>query len=137
MPINVKSVLKQQLKLKFGYVIGVFLVCSVCYAEIDPKTAEICIMGEARGEPYAGQVAVAEVLRRRGSTNGFYGCKAKFSPTSRESSRAKNAWEESQKSNYSHGATHFESTDFKTPYWAGDMTVVARIGKHKFYRKIS
>jgi hypothetical protein len=32
------------------------------------------------------------------------------------------------------GGTHFESTDFPTPYWVGDHKEVFRHGKHVFYK---
>jgi spore germination cell wall hydrolase CwlJ-like protein len=81
--------------------------------------------------------AVAEVIRRRGSLRGIYGLNAPH--VDKEPSwvwtQAKKAWDDSATSDITHGATHFESTDFKTPYWTKGMKEVAHIGKHKFYKK--
>jgi spore germination cell wall hydrolase CwlJ-like protein len=35
---------------------------------------------------------------------------------------------------FTNGATHFESTSFKTPYWANGMKVTLVLGKHRFYK---
>jgi spore germination cell wall hydrolase CwlJ-like protein len=94
------------------------------------------IMGEARGEPYKGQVAVAEVLRRRNSLVGFYGYRSNFTPTQKEIDTARRAWKESIRSNYSMEATHFEGDRFKTPSWAKGMKEVAHIGHQRFFKEV-
>jgi len=105
-----------------------------------------CILGEARGE-YAKQgerafVAIAEVLRRRGSTQGVYGCTDTIPAKDMVYMKAKGyfriaeqAWKKSATTNITNRATHWESTDFPVPYWAEKMKVVAIIGKHKFYKE--
>jgi hypothetical protein len=35
-----------------------------------------------------------------------------------------------------HGATHWEGTAFKKPYWVKGMLLVATIGNQNFYREI-
>ena len=113
-----------------------FLMAGRLFAEeITEAQAVQCIMGEARGEPYEGQVAVGEVLRKRGKLSGFYGCFANFKATQGEFKKAQKAWRESSKTDYSNGATHFEGDSFKQPYWAKDMKVVAHIGRQTFYAK--
>ena len=112
----------------------VFWIRIALASDVPREQAIRCVMGEARGEPYKGQVAVAEVLRRRGSTIGMYGC-SYTDWTEKEWSKAELAWEESASTNYSKEATNFESTDFKKPYWSKDMDLVVTIGKHQFFRK--
>ena len=104
--------------------------------EITEAQAIKTIMGEARGEPYKGQVAVAEVLRRHGNTIGFYGYTARFKASKREIETARKAWMESAKSNYSNGANHFEGDCFKRPRWSEEMKVVAHIGKQTFFKEV-
>jgi hypothetical protein len=88
-------------------------------------------MGEARNQSYVCQVATAEALRNRGTTDGVYGCKASFKEPAWVWRRAEKAWKESATSNLVKGASHWESTDFKKPSWAGKE--LARYGKHAFY----
>jgi spore germination cell wall hydrolase CwlJ-like protein len=98
-----------------------------------------CIIGEAEGEGYEGMLAVSEAIRNRGSLKGVYGCQA---------SRVKNrlysqavlqtanlAWQNSLHTNTVRGATHWEGTAFKTPYWAKDMIVTATIRNQRFYKE--
>ena len=110
------------------------LVVTPAYA-MDAKTGIRCLMGEARGESFECQVATAEVIRTRNSTQGIYGCKAQINEPAWVWDRAERAWKQSETSNLSKGATHFESTDFKTPYWVNGMVLVAHVGKHKFYKE--
>jgi len=94
-----------------------------------------CLMGEARGESYICQVATAEAIRNRGTTKGVYGCSAKFNEPAWVWKRAEKAWHESATTNLVKDADHWESTDFKVPYWAKSMTVTAQHGKHVFYKR--
>ena len=105
-------------------------------AEIVPDDIAIrAIIGEASGEGLKGMQAVGEVIRRRGSLKGVYGFKAPHVDKEPEWvwKMARKAWKDSEFSNLSNGATHFESTDFKNAYWMEDMECVAHIGKHRFY----
>lgn len=105
---------------------------------IPDDQAILAIIGEAEGEPYKGKVAVAEVIRRRGSLKGVYGIRAKrvvehlYSQKTYEDCRR--AWIESASTNYSLGATHWEGTAFPVPYWAKTMTVTVIIGHQRFYK---
>lgn len=94
------------------------------------------LIGEASGEGERGMQAVAEVIRRRGSLKGFYGLNAPHvdKQPAWVWKRARKAWEASKTSNITNFATHFESKDFKTPYWAKGRQPCAVIGKHLFYR---
>lgn len=103
---------------------------------LDEGLAVRAIIGEASGEGFKGMQAVGEAIRNRGTLHGVYGAKAKHVDLEPEWvwKRAEKAWEASAKSDLVKGASFWESTEFKTPYWAKDMTVTAQIGKHKFYK---
>lgn len=106
-------------------------------AAVSEADAVRTIVGEAAGEGARGMRAVASVLRTRGSLAGFYGYKAKHvdKQPAWVWEQARRAWRESATKNYANGATHFESTDFKRPDWSKGMTVVAHIGRHRFFRR--
>lgn len=97
-----------------------------------------CIVGEASGQSYVEQVAIAEALRNRGTTKGVYGCTAKHNKTEPAWvwARCKKAWRESVGTDYVKGGDHWENvTAFGKPYWASQMTVTARVGSTVFYAK--
>ncbi len=116
--------------------IALGLCTPIAKASIEDKTAIRCLVGEASGEGLKGMQAVGEVLRRRGTTKGFYGCNASHIVLEPEwvIRYAKIAWERSKTSNITNGATHFEGNSFKRPYWAKDAIVTARIGNQTFYK---
>ena len=115
---------------------------------IGEELAMRTILGEAEGEPYLGKIGVAETLRTRRSVKGFYGAKAiRFDGKNYWRGNRKidavtvgqalKAWRESEFSNVSHGATHFENVEaFGIPYWAHSMTPTVKIGSHQFYREV-
>jgi len=112
---------------------------------------------EARGEPYEGKVAVAEVILRR-SRKGFMSDGTipgtvlrpwQFSGWNTDDSNriraAKiddgdpvvaeclKAWEEAKAgSNFSGGALHYFNPSVIEPMWAKAARVVAEIGRHRF-----
>ena len=104
-------------------------------APITEAQAVRAIIGEAAGEPYAGKLALAGALRNRATLKGVYGFSAKVLPphTDKTVRDAQRAWACSLTNDTSLGATHWESKDFKVPYWAKSMTVTTNIGKHVFY----
>lgn len=111
-----------------------------CFAdEIPDDLAVRAIIGEAEGEPYQGKVAVAEVIRRRGSLKGVYGLKAprvvKKLYSQKTYDECARAWDESVNTNYSQSATHWEGTAFPSPYWAKNMIVTVTIGGQRFYKE--
>jgi len=125
---------------------GMFPVCVLAlltfatpaHASIPDADGIRALMGEARGElvrDYRCAVATAEAIRNRGTLQGVYGFKAKFNEPAWVWKRAEKAWKESAGTNYTKGADHWESTDFKTPTWAKSMIETAHIGKHRFFRK--
>ena len=113
--------------------------------EISDDIAIQCILGEARGEyakhGYPAFLAIADALRNRGTVRGVYGCKADMGKERAYMANkgyyraARQAWLESKTANVVNGASHWESTDFETPYWAKDMVVTYQVGKHKFYKE--
>ena len=92
------------------------------------------VMGEARGESYEGKVALAEALYRRGTLKGVYGYKVKVKEAKWVWNQAKDACVEGKTSNLVPGATHWEGTAFKTPYWVSSMDEVKVIGNQRFYK---
>lgn len=115
------------------------------------------IIGEARGESLAGQIAVGEVIRERIGKRwfghdaedvcmksmqfSFWDDKDTAIRTLQRISpevwqRASQAWHESAKTNLSKGATHYCRYDV-WPAWRTDpsMKFKGRIGRHVFYRE--
>jgi spore germination cell wall hydrolase CwlJ-like protein len=114
------------------------LICSPVYAEI-PKEV-YCVIGEAEGEGYEGMLAVSEAIRNRGKLSGVFGCRSPRVVGHKYNNKTLNlaikAWSDSKGSNdITKGATHWEGTAFKTPYWAKDMILTATIGNQRFYKE--
>lgn len=121
-------------------------------AQISDSKAVKCVLGEYESGTLEDMTATAEALRNRmvlmGSSRalrGVYGCKAVsesvdiFKRGRRvipdyAVKRAYKAWEASRTSNLTLGASFWESTDFKEPYWAKSMVKTAKIGRHQFYK---
>lgn len=114
------------------------LICGTAYAET-PKEV-LCVIGEAEGEGYSGMLAVSEAIRNRGTLKGVYGCNAprvrKHAYGDKVLNTAIKAWKDSEgSSDITNGATHWEGTAFKTPYWAKGMILTATIGNQRFYKE--
>ena len=104
---------------------------------------------EARGEPLAGQWAVAEVTMTRSANSSRSVCEEVFADRqfswtllTRPTITNRVAWDTAlyvargtleHGSSFAKGATHFHSTKVK-PKWAKQLCVVTTIGKHVFYR---
>lgn len=133
-----------------------FLIsCQPAVHALEDSLAVKCILGEAEGESLEGMTAVGEAMRNRiakmgesGALRGVYGCKAvsERGGVYRRGARiipdyavkrAIKAWEASGVSNLVGGASFWESTDFKRPYWAKNMVKTATIGKHEYFIAIS
>lgn len=119
--------------------IVIIFIASVASAAEIPQEV-YCVIGEAESEGAIGMQAVSEAIRNRGHLRGVYGCKAprvigkKYSQRTLEIARK--AWADSAGSgDITHGATHWEGTAFKTPYWAKDMIVTATIANQRFYKE--
>lgn len=113
------------------------------------------IYHEARGEPFAGQVAVAQVAMRRAGYKAERVCEVVVapkqfswtgSPKKKPADRAawgravlaaKKAllWAKGAGEDRSKGATHYHASHVK-PLWSRGMTPVAVIGGHYFYRGV-
>lgn len=122
--------------MKYLILVAILLYPQSAKAGIQENVAVQCIMGEARGESYRGKIAVAEALRNRGTIKGVYGCRAKFKEPDWVWKQAKKAWRASRKTNLVKGASNWESSDFKTPYWAKGAKITTKVGKHIFYRGV-
>lgn len=129
-------------------------------SELIPATclAIATIYGEAAGEPYAGKLAVAEVIRNRmktrhqsdGSVAGtvlkpwqfslwntdgtgrIRACKAGEGSVAGQECRR--AWEESEQSNTVQGALYYFADYIHPPSWAAGMEHIRKIGRHLFYK---
>lgn len=121
---------------KWILVILLVLINHLATAQVDSSTAIKAIMGEARGEGFRGMVAVGCAIRNRGHFRGVYGLRDKkiYNEPQWVWDLAKKAWEESAKKDIVDKASHWESVDFKKPYWADSMIVTVKIGKHIFYK---
>lgn len=110
----------------------------LAFSQVADSQAILAIVGEAENQGLTGMTAIGEAIRNRGTLSGVYGLK---SPRVKKAPKwvfamAREAWEASETSNLVKGAQFWESTDFKTPYWAKGMIETAHIGKHKFYREV-
>lgn len=121
--------------------ISIFVFLALLPAEANQKspgipeeTAIRCIAGEARGESLKGQIAVAEVLRRRGSVSGIVGCRAKYQDSREIREKARKAWRRSKHTNFSRGADHFDGAAFPRPKWSKKMKKVAVVGNQIFWK---
>ncbi len=112
---------------------------SLCAKDSITESKAIRILiGEASGEGEKGMQAVGEVLRRRNSTRGFYGLRAKHvdKQPAWVWSMARRAWMKSAASNITKGATLFENiVDFKKPYWYNSSEVTVTVGRHTFLKQ--
>jgi hypothetical protein len=124
--------------LFWWFIISLMAGCSIA-AEIPQDKAVLAIIGEAEGEGYKGMLAVAGAIRNRGSLKGVYGLNAPRVVKHRYSlatyKLAQQAWQESAFSDITGGATHWEGTKFKTPYWANGMIKTVVIGNQAFYKE--
>lgn len=124
-----------------GIVLFIVASCEEAFpAEIDEEQAIVCLAGEARGESEEALTAHGEAFRNRfaryGKVTGVFGCRAKFTEPEYVWEKVRRAWRKSATSKLVNGATHWESTDFKSPAWAKNATVTAQFGKTKFYRGV-
>lgn len=117
-----------------GTVAVMALVVCCGAATIPERDAVRAIIGEARGEPYAGQVAVACALRNRGTLKGVYGYTARVSAEEvrRAWPRALAAWRESAKRDVTGGAAFWDNVRAR-PWWAATMRRTLVVGRHAFY----
>ena len=106
------------------------------------------VIGEAEGEGSHGMGAVAYAILNRGTLKGVYGYKAitkrkdgyyrgKRRITDGTVFKAECAVDfaiSHEDLDITEGATHWEGTVFKEPYWAKSMVKTVVIGRQAFYR---
>jgi len=122
-----------------------FIAINIAFAEEASPIAIMTIAKEASGEPFAAQVAVAEVIKtrmaeRRQTAKQVCLAKRQFSSwnkgvhqkprTARELATARKAWEQATAT----GVNLYHDTTVR-PSWAGRVRFVKRIGKLLFYRE--
>jgi N-acetylmuramoyl-L-alanine amidase len=126
----------------------------------DDDLAILCIFAEARGEPYEGQVAVANVIRHRtakkyfsdGTVTSTVTWPHQFSWMNTQDKQrcrvlsacwnepgiksAEAAWHESARTDEVPEALMYHA-DYVDPWWAKaeGIELVKRIGRHLFYRR--
>src|SRR3990167_7554447 len=136
--------------------IGFLSQPGLVYALDQDKVAIETILLESRGESYIGQVAVGEVIRNRskqgqGSINDVclapyqFSCwnnlkvaeKALKGVSGEEFQIASKAWNESEDTTYSNGATHYLAKKRlkHLPGWLKAMEETGIIGNHTIYRE--
>ena len=131
-------------------IISLFLVGQAVASDGLVKSRIInAIIGEAEGEPFKGKLGVACAIINRVGTHGsfdkamrgVYGEKAKrvvnrlySQKTYKEAERAYTEALDVGTCDFIGGASFWEGTSFRTPYWAKDMIVTATIGNQRFYR---
>lgn len=122
--------------MKFFFLLFLLMFSRQAFA-VTEQEAVRCIMGEARGESFEGKVGVAEVIRKRGSTKGLYGCTAKFKEPKRVWDEALRAWRKSARTRTTKDATMFENVEeFGWPRtWdRKKVKFVTKIDGHDFYK---
>lgn len=130
--------------MKYLITIIILLTVSgyVSASSIPDSKAIAAIIGEAEGESLQGKIAVAEVIRNRGSLKGIYGVSAprvvKKLYSAQTLADATRAWELSKTSNLTGGAMGWGNASdirkFKTQKWFKKCRVVKQIGNHYFWK---
>ena len=108
-------------------------------ANFTDEQAIRAIAGEARGEPFAGQIAVGEAIRNRGTLRGVYGAAVPRKLVSaREWLTAKSAWRVSATSTLTGGAIGWGNEKdwrkFVRCAWFKNTVKTVTISGHTFYR---
>jgi hypothetical protein len=104
---------------------------------LNPQLAIRAIIGEAAGEPFTTKLAIAGALRNRDSLAGVRGLRNARMIDAQPDwvwADARRAWSESATNDLTHGATHFDSVNFPTPYWAEGIKPVATVGVFRFWK---
>lgn len=113
----------------------------------------VTIWQESRGEPYAGKIAVGEVIRNRAKATGKTIAEVVLAPlqfsgfdthdpnripsfliddTDTVVHDCANAWLASETSNLTQGALNYWNPDLVSPPWAASIADPIRIGHHMF-----
>lgn len=127
------------------WLILLFLLTRPAAAATIPKltdhTAILAILGEAENQPFIGQVAVGEVIRRRGSLKGVYGVLAPRIKAGAYSDKAyrtaAHAWAVSASTNHSQNALGWGNEHdlkiFRRQSWFQSCHIVVKIQDHYFW----
>lgn len=126
--------------LKFIILLFVLTFPIKAHADVTEAQAVRAILGEAENQGEIGMIAVAEVIRARGSLKGIYGYKnvskryAKI--PAKYKAMAIKAWHTSANSHITKGADHFENLSFGCPSWVKGCVETFRHKDHVFYKEI-
>jgi len=117
----------------------VLIFAPTVHADIIPNNVAVrIIVSEGADQDLRGMICIAEVLRLRASTKGFYGYSSnrKVQPGSVWQTAGK-AWQESAYTNYTRGADHFENIHkFGKPWWARYCVKTYEYKDHTFYKEV-
>jgi hypothetical protein len=125
------------MKLKYLFLFS-FLSLPV-HAAISDSKAVNTILGEAAGESYQGKLAIACVIRNRGSIQGFYGANRPQVWYDKQGKKAladcQKAWSESATNDITHGC-NLEGGKIDDNYFLIKLKLkpVMTIGNQRFYK---
>ena len=122
-------------KLLRGFAFAVIAVIFAFTVQAQPQVE--AVIGEAASEPFQTKLAVAGALRNRGTLDGVRGFQNQGMIHRQPAyvwEQARVAWAQSTTNDLTHGATHFESTNFPRPAWSRGMKETARVGRFIFYK---
>lgn len=140
------QIFKRQIVIGVGVVFfSLSIDNSLIYAnyQFTPDEAIRAIIGEASGEPFEGQVAIGEAIRKRGTLKGVYGVKAPHVDRQGKEvwEKARRAWEVSQSSKLTDGASGWGNSEdlkqFRKTRWWKRCEVTKKIGNHYFYKELN
>lgn len=127
------------IKISACLIILIGSLAGCAHAEVNNDQAVRAIIGEASSEGYEGMYAVACAIRNRQTLKGVYGLKAKHvnaEPGWVWQLASKAWWEAEAGKDVTNGATSWENIEaFGEPYWAKQMEVTYKLGRHTFYRE--
>ena len=106
-------------------------------AAISDTDAVRVIIGEAAGQTFQEKLAIVGALRNRAMLTGVRGFRNNRMINAQPVAiwcQARAAWAQSSTNDVTHGATHWESSNFKRPDWSQSMKITARVGVFVFYR---
>ena len=112
------------------------LLASLSAQAVPESQAIKAILGEAGGEPYAAQCAIASSIRLRGGLQGVYGANnpcVKRAP-SYAILRARKAWAASASHDYAHGCRYFGCPADRSYFIRNGFQPLFSIGKITFYK---
>lgn len=106
----------------------------------DSGQAVKVILGEAANQSFIGKIAVGEVIRNRGSLEGFSSTQKDLDAFYRQQPMkarraAQAAWILSHLTNFTGHADHFDNVkEFGVPQWTATMRKTVKIDDMQYYR---